>query len=146
MGAAAQGGNVGMGGKEGDFESLAQRVANLEKKNDAFNVYIIEWRLPDMNGIEVTRQIRSLGDDTPIIILTAYDWNDIEEEALAAGVTAFCSKPMFMSDLRDSLLAALGQRQPKSDYSLPSAGAAVDFTGKRLLLAEDTELNREIAV
>ena len=122
------------------------RARQSVERNDAFNVYIIDWRLPDMNGIEVTRQIRSLGDDTPIIILTAYDWNDIEEEALAAGVTAFCSKPMFMSDLRDSLLAALGQRQPKSDYSLPSAGAAVDFTGKRLLLAEDNELNREIAL
>ena len=63
-----------------------------------------------MNGIEVTRQIRSLGDDTPIIILTAYDWSDIEVEARAAGVTAFCSKPMFMSDIRETLMAAIGQK------------------------------------
>ena len=70
---------------------------------DAFHAYIIDWRLPDMNGIEVTRQIRSLGDDTPIIILTAYDWSEIEVEAKAAGVTAFCAKPMFMSDLRETL-------------------------------------------
>lgn len=58
---------------------------------DPCRAYIIDWRLPDMNGIEVTRQIRSLNDDTPIIILTAYDWSDIEAEAKAAGVTAFCS-------------------------------------------------------
>ena len=114
--------------------------------NDAFHAYIIDWRLPDMNGIEVTRQIRSLGDDTPIIILTAYDWSDIEVEAKAAGVTAFCSKPMFMSDLRETLLTALGQRKAKSDDILPNTGAAAGFIGKRLLLAEDNELNREIAL
>ena len=78
---------------------------------DAFHAYIIDWRLPDMNGIEVTRQIRSLGDDTPIIILTAYDWSEIEVEAKAAGVTAFCAKPMFMSDLRETLMTALGQKK-----------------------------------
>ena len=82
---------------------------------DAFHAYIIDWRLPDMNGIEVTRQIRSLGDDTPIIILTAYDWSDIEVEAKAAGVTAFCSKPMFMSDLRNTLMTAIGQKQAEEN-------------------------------
>ena len=110
--------------------------------NDPFNAYIIDWRLPDMNGIEVTRQIRSLGDDTPIIILTAYDWTDIEEEAKAAGVTAFCSKPMFMSDLRESLLTALGHSKDNNDNIRSDANT---FSGKRILLAEDNELNREIA-
>ena len=112
---------------------------------DAFHAYIIDWCLPDMNGIEVTRQIRSLGDGTPIIILTAYDWADIEAEAKAAGVTAFCSKPMFMSDLRETLLTALGQSQTETaDSVLP--GGSPDFRGKHILLAEDNELNREIAV
>ena len=110
--------------------------------NDPFNAYIIDWRLPDMNGIEVTRQIRSLGDDTPIIILTAYDWTDIEEEAKAAGVTAFCSKPMFMSDLRESLLTALGHSKDNNENIRTDANT---FSGKRILLAEDNELNREIA-
>ena len=114
--------------------------------NDAFHAYIIDWRLPDMNGIEVTRQIRALGDDTPIIILTAYDWTDIEVEAKAAGVTAFCSKPMFMSDLRETLLVALGQMDEKEDSVLPAPHENSDFTGKHLLLAEDNELNREIAL
>ena len=112
---------------------------------DAFHAYIIDWCLPDMNGIEVTRQIRSLGDGTPIIILTAYDWADIEAEAKAAGVTAFCSKPMFMSDLRETLLAALGQSQTETDDSVLPGGSP-DFRGKHILLAEDNELNREIAV
>ena len=114
--------------------------------NDAFHTYIIDWRLPDMNGIEVTRQIRALGDDTPIIILTAYDWTDIEAEAKAAGVTAFCSKPMFMSDLRETLLTALGQQEVKRDSILPSTPATADFKRKHLLMVEDNELNREIAL
>ena len=106
--------------------------------------YIIDWRLPDMNGIEVTRQIRSLNDDTPIIILTAYDWSDIEVEAKAAGVTAFCSKPMFISDLRETLMSALGQKlTDASQELLPEKNA--DFKDRHILLVEDNELNREIA-
>ena len=112
---------------------------------DAFHAYIIDWRLPDMNGIEVTRQIRSLGDDTPIIILTAYDWSDIEAEAREAGVTAFCAKPMFMSDIRDTLMTAIGQRQvEQEDTILPEAGS--DFKGRCILLVEDNGLNSEIAM
>ncbi|MGN1250227.1 MAG: response regulator, partial [Candidatus Spyradocola sp.] len=114
--------------------------------NDPFHAYIIDWRLPDMNGIEVTRQIRSLGDQTPIIILTAYDWTDIETEARAAGVTAFCSKPMFMSDLRESLLSALGQQEAQKEHPLTGSADVSGFAGRRLLLAEDNELNREIAL
>ena len=112
---------------------------------DPCRAYIIDWRLPDMNGIEVTRRIRSLNDDTPIIILTAYDWSDIEAEARAAGVTAFCSKPMFLSDLRDALLTATGHAPKAAEPDvLPEAQA--DFHGRRVLLVEDNELNREIAV
>ena len=112
---------------------------------DVFHAYIIDWRLPDMNGIEVTRQIRSLGDDTPIIILTAYDWSDIEAEARAAGVTAFCAKPLFMSDIRETLMTAIGQKQADAeDTILPAAGS--DFRGRCILLVEDNELNSEIAV
>ena len=110
---------------------------------DPFQAYIIDWRLPDMNGIEVTRQIRRLGDETPIIILTAYDWEEIEVEARAAGVTAFCEKPMFMSDLRDTLLRALGRETEKTD-ALPGAEGDEDLAGKRILLVEDNDLNREI--
>ena len=120
------------------------RARQSIEMSDAYHAYIIDWRLPDMNGIEVTRRIRSLNDDTPIIILTAYDWSDIEVEAKAAGVTAFCSKPMFMSDLRETLMSALGQKQTDAAQGLlPEKNA--DFKGKQILLVEDNELNREIA-
>ena len=120
------------------------RARQSIEMSDVYHAYIIDWRLPDMNGIEVTRQIRSLHDDTPIIILTAYDWSDIEVEAKAAGVTAFCAKPMFMSDLRETLMRALGQKSADAVQGLlPEKNA--DFKGKHILLVEDNELNREIA-
>ena len=120
------------------------RARQALEMSDVYHAYIIDWRLPDMNGIEVTRRIRSLNDDTPIIILTAYDWSDIEVEAKAAGVTAFCSKPMFMSDLRETLMSALGQKPADAVQGLlPEKNA--DFKGKHILLVEDNELNREIA-
>lgn len=112
---------------------------------DDFHVYIIDCRLPDMNGIEVTRQIRAMGNNTPIIILTAYDWQDIEEEARAAGVTGFCSKPMFMSDLRESLLLALGEDEAEQESMVFKSGDVQSFKDKKVLLVEDNELNREIA-
>ena len=121
------------------------RAKHSMEMGDEFYAYIIDWLMPDMNGIEVTRQIRSLGDDTPIIILTAYDWSDIEAEARAAGVTAFCAKPLFMSDIRDTLMTAIGQSQAEvEDSILPEAGS--DFRGRCILLVEDNELNSEIAV
>ena len=120
------------------------RARQSIEMSDVYHAYIIDWRLPDMNGIEVTRQIRSLNDDTPIIILTAYDWSDIEVEAKAAGVTAFCSKPMFMSDLRETLMSALGQKLTDAPQELlPEKNA--DFKDRHILLVEDNELNREIA-
>ena len=120
------------------------RARQSIEMSDAYHAYIIDWRLPDMNGIEVTRRIRSLNDDTPIIILTAYDWSDIEVEAKAAGVTAFCSKPMFMSDLRETLMNAIGQTQTDAAQELlPKKDT--NFKGRHILLVEDNELNREIA-
>ena len=120
------------------------RARQSIEMSDVYHAYIIDWRLPDMNGIEVTRQIRSLHDDTPIIILTAYDWSDIEVEAKAAGVTAFCSKPMFLSDLRETLMSALDQKPADAVQRLLLEKNA-DFKGKHILLVEDNELNREIA-
>ena len=120
------------------------RARQSMELGDAFHAYIIDWRLPDMNGIEVARQIRGLGDDTPIIILTAYDWSDIEVEARAAGVNAFCAKPLFMSDIRVTLMTAIGQKQTGAENCiLPETGS--DFRGRCILLVEDNELNREIA-
>ena len=119
------------------------RTKYAVERGDEFSVYIIDWLIPDMNGIEIVRQIRKvIGHNCPIIILTAYDWADIEEEARAAGVTAFCEKPLFLSELRKILSepfsAEVSPRLPE-----PKASA---FQGKKLLLVEDNELNREIAM
>ena len=103
---------------------------------------LIDWLIPDMNGIEVVRQIRKvIGKSCPIIILTAYDWADIEEEARAAGVTAFCEKPLFLSQLRRVLAEPFGA-EPIHEPSQPNASG---FKGKKLLLVEDNALNRELA-
>ncbi len=110
-----------------------------------YHAYIIDWFLPDLNGLEVVRQIRGIvGDSTPIIIVTAYDWTDFEEEARAAGVTAFCSKPIFLSELRDILISAAVDYIPQKEKDTESE-TRKKLSGKRLLLVEDNELNREIA-
>ncbi len=120
------------------------RTEEALKLGDSFYVYIIDWLMPDMNGIETTRRIRRLvGDEAPIIILSAYDWADIEEEARAAGVTDFISKPLFPSDLREVLLRACGDLPQREEK--PPASPDADFLGRRLLLVEDNVFNQEIA-
>ena len=113
---------------------------------DEFSVYIIDWLMPDMNGIETVRRIRKLiGDSTPIIILTAYDWADIEEEARDAGVTAFCTKPLFMSELRNLLSGPVISSKEAEEETKAEDEEKPDFTGKRVLLAEDNLTNQMIA-
>lgn len=118
------------------------RTEDAVSIGELYKVYIIDWIMPDMNGIETTRKIRQIvGNQAPIIVLSAYDWSDIEEEATEAGVTAFISKPLFKSDLNRVLNKCCGTvsadtAQCKKEY---------DFTGKRILLVEDNEMNREIA-
>ncbi len=117
------------------------KMANNE--GDSFHTYIIDWQMPETSGVETARRIRSaVGNDASIIILTAYDWSDIEEEAKAAGITAFCAKPLFMSDLKSALLMANNLAEKEETAA---AWTLADFKGKRVLLVEDIELNREIA-
>ncbi|WP_325199939.1 hybrid sensor histidine kinase/response regulator [Oscillibacter sp.] len=119
------------------------RTRQAVMRRDHYSVYIIDWLLPDMNGIEVTRRIRKeCGDEVPIIVLTAYDWADIEDEAKEAGVTAFCGKPLFLSELRDCLLSIVGTEETPE---AADEAAAQPLTLGRILLAEDNELNQEIA-
>ena len=119
------------------------RTRYAMEQGDEFSVYIIDWLIPDMNGIEIVRQIRKvIGKSRPIIILTAYDWADIEEEARAAGVTAFCEKPLFLSELRRVLAEPFGAEPACRPVQLNAEA----FKGKKILLVEDNELNREIAV
>ncbi len=118
------------------------RVKLAGEQNDEYAVYIIDWLMPDMNGVEVVRRIRGLiGEKTPIIILTAYDWADIEEEARKAGVTAFCSKPIFLSELREVLESPFAVKNQEEVPQEP-----ISFERKKILLVEDNELNQEIAV
>ena len=118
------------------------RTRQAVMREDEYSVYIIDWLLPDMNGIEVARRVRKeIGEKVPIIVLTAYDWSDIEDEARSAGVTAFCSKPLFLSELRDCLQSIITERE--------DGGKAEEKPARRtghILLAEDNELNQEIAV
>ena len=102
--------------------------------------------MPDQNGIETVRRIRKvIGDSTPIIILTAYDWADIEKEAREAGVTAFCSKPLFMSELRNVLAQPFMAARNPMEGEKKESEKKPDFSGKRVLLAEDNEMNQMIA-
>ena len=122
-------------------EAVARTESALER-NDSYNIYIIDWHISNMNGIELVRQIRKvIGDMTPIIALTAYDWADIEEEAREAGVTAFCSKPLFLSELRSVLETPGMEQESRRETDI----STLRFDGKRILLVEDNELNREIA-
>ncbi|MDE7218972.1 MAG: response regulator [Oscillospiraceae bacterium] len=119
------------------------RTRQAIMRGDNYYVYIVDWLLPDLNGVEVTRRIRKeMGEDVPIIVLTAYDWSDIEEEARAAGVTAFCSKPLFLSELRRCLRSVVNAEEAEEK---PAAQEPVRRHTGRILLAEDNELNREIA-
>ncbi len=119
------------------------RAKYAAQQNEPFQVYIIDWLMPDMNGIEVVRRIRQeVGESATIIILTAYDWTDIETEAREAGVTAFCAKPLFLSELY-SVLQSAGD----GDSALQTQEIVPEqFTGQKVLLVDDIEINREIAV
>ncbi len=118
------------------------RAQDAAELNDEYKVYIIDYLMPDMNGIETVRRIRRvIREDVPIIVLTAYDWTDFEQEAREAGVTAFVAKPIFMSELR-SVLTRPVQEEAQADEV---AVMPCDYSGKRVLLVEDNELNREIA-
>ncbi len=122
----------------------AYRAKIAYDEGDSYHTYIIDWQMPELSGVETARKIRKVvGDEAPIIILTAYDWTDIEEEAKEAGITAFCAKPLFMSDLKSALLVA--NNLVDKDSAPAAAWTTADFGGKRVLLVEDIELNREIA-
>lgn len=126
-----------MSGKEA---ILRTRQAVMRKDN--YRVYIIDWTLPDMNGIEVARRIRKeTGRDIPIVVLTAYDWSEIEDEALEAGITAFCSKPLFLSELRSCLNSVLSTETESGAQNKEPQ----ELDKGRILLTEDNELNQEIA-
>ncbi len=122
------------------------RAQDAAETLDEYKAYIIDYLMPDMNGIETVRRIRKvIGTEAPIIVLTAYDWTDFEEEARQAGVTAFVSKPIFMSELRAVLTQPAGTSGGEDPQAETGRNETPDYSGKRVLLVEDNELNREIA-
>lgn len=122
-----------------------EKVLAAHKTGEEYDVCLIDWKMPDIDGIEVTRRVREfVGPDTTIIIITAYDWSSIEEDARKAGANAFLSKPIFASTLYNTLLSITGIE--KAVRACDPGLARPVLAGRRALLAEDNELNREIAV
>lgn len=122
-----------------------ERVVVAQKKGNCFDVCFIDWKMPEMDGVETARNIRKVvGPDTPIIIISAYDWSDIEDEARAAGVNAFIAKPMFQSSIYNVLINVINRSVgvPKSKQSV----IGDSLKGKRFLIAEDNAMNMEIAM
>ena len=123
-------------------EAVRRCYEHHEKKEDYFAI-ILDWKMPEMDGIETARQIRKrIGSDITIILLSSFEFSEIEEEAKAAGVDAFIAKPLFRSRLTATLRRFVSEKKEKTarDYLESS-----DYSGKRILLVEDNELNREIA-
>lgn len=123
-------------------EAIA-KVSALWNTKQSYDFILVDWKMPDMDGIETSRRIRRIvGPDVTIIIITAYDWASIEREAKAAGVNLCISKPMLKSTLVSAFAKATGEAErERIAHTQPD----IDFTGKRILLAEDHPLNAEIA-
>ena len=126
-------------------EAVAEVVQKHHLKRDYF-ACIIDWKMPEMDGIATTKAIRkAVGKDVPIIIISAYDWSDIEQEARSAGANAFISKPLFRSRLVKTFNSLVASKD-SIEQDRPFVGLdAIDLKGKRALLVEDNELNAEIA-
>lgn len=121
------------------------RVRELLDQKKYFDMILIDWKMPDMDGIETARRIRRLvGQEVTIIIITAYDWSAIEQEAKLAGVNLLMSKPMFKSSLVSAFSRALGEKEEQNHTE--EQAAVYNFSGKRVLLAEDNAINTEVAV
>ena len=126
-------------------EAVQRCCARHEANCDYFAV-ILDWKMPGMDGIETARNIRAqVGDEVPIIILTSFEFSEIEEEARGAGVNAFIAKPLFRSRLTATLRRFTSGKKEDSAENYLENFAKADYTGKRILLVEDNELNREIA-
>lgn len=123
-----------------------QKIAERHERQDDYYAVIVDWKMPDMNGVETTKEIRRrVGQDIPIIVISAYDWSDIEQEARDAGINAFLGKPLFKSRIV-GLFSGLVENKHKAPQNMKEELKEYDFSGKRILLAEDNEINREIAV
>ncbi len=126
-----------------DGESAVQMVEKRHNKNDDYHAVLIDWKMPDMDGIETAREIRKhMGSNVPILLMSAYDWSDIEKEAREAGINGFISKPLFKSTLFYGLKQYTGLVE---EETVDHAAQEFELEGLKILLAEDNDLNWEIA-
>ncbi len=124
-------------------EHALELVEKRHKKHDDYHVILLDWKLPGINGIQTAKRIRAqMGNDVPILLISAYDWGEIEDEANEAGVSGFISKPLFKSTLFYGLRQYAGNI---NEVSKNVPNEKMDFNGKNILLAEDNDLNWEIA-
>ena len=126
-----------------DGETAVQMIEKCHNTHDDYQIILLDWKLPGMSGIQTARMIREKkGGDIPILLISAYDWSEIEDEARAAGITGFISKPLFKSTLFYGLRQYAGA---VDEDNVSAAEKEIDFNGKHILLAEDNDLNWEIA-
>ena len=126
-----------------DGQTAVDMVKAHHEKQDGYEIVLLDWKMPGMDGLETAKEMRKhLGEQVPILIISAYDWSDIEKEALEAGIQGFISKPLFKSNLFLGLSRYMTNNQ---EEEAKAEARAVDFTGKRILLSEDNDLNWEIA-
>lgn len=139
--------DIGMAGEWSDNGTLAvKKVAERHDRKEDYKAVLLDWKMPDMDGIETARHIREKVDmKVPIIILTAYDWSEIEEDAIEAGVDAFLSKPIYKSKLVHKLTKLIHDTYDNSSLKQEEINKDIS-AGKRILIVEDNPLNREIAV
>lgn len=124
-------------------ETAVQYILEANNTQEPFQLVIVDWKMPNMNGMEVARRIRTeISSQIPIIVLTAYDWSEIENEAKDAKITAFLSKPFYRSKICYLLNELSGEKENKEQKYFKTK---TDYTNKRILLVEDNEMNREIA-
>ncbi len=123
-------------------ESAVTMVSEHHENHTDYHIILLDWNLPGMDGIETAREIRRrVGDDVPILLISAYDWSDIESEAREAGIVGFISKPLFKSTLFHGLKPFAEESKQESTVEKTT----VDLSGKRILVAEDNDINWEVA-
>ena len=123
-------------------EKAIELVNEHHKRREDYQIILLDWKLPGMNGIQVAKEIRhNLGDEVPILLISAYDWSEFESEAREAGISGFISKPLFKSTLYYALRQYMGTETENGQTLNPN----IDLSGRRILIAEDNELNWEVA-
>jgi CheY-like chemotaxis protein len=129
-----------------DSASSAEEALELLDRNGDYDIYFVDWKMPGMDGIELSKRIKSRGADNIVIMISAIEWAMIEEEAKASGVSKFLSKPLFASSIADCINECLGRDNLMAGLPKEADEETADFGAYRVLLAEDIEINREIVM